>query len=88
MKMNEGEVNGLRYVGIDISKRKCRAAIVDEDGVLIKEFSFFNDFSGIECFVRELSDGDSVVMDLQGTFGLTFMRLLREMGLKRFWLIL
>jgi len=51
----EREVNGLRYVGVDVGKRKCRAAVVDEDGVLIKEFSFVNDFSGIEGFVRELS---------------------------------
>ena len=41
--MNEG-VNEVKYVGVDVGKRKCRAAVVDEDGVLIKEFSFTNDF--------------------------------------------
>jgi len=51
---------------VDVGKRKCRAAIVDEDGVLIKEFSFVNDFSGIEGFVRELSDDDAVVMESTG----------------------
>jgi len=35
----------MRFVGVDVGKRKCRAAVVDGDGVLIKEFSFINDFS-------------------------------------------
>jgi transposase len=56
----------VRYVGVDIGKGKCRAAFVGEDGVLINEFGFVNEFSGIECFVREFSEGDCVVMESTG----------------------
>jgi predicted NBD/HSP70 family sugar kinase len=51
----------MKYVGVDVGKRKYRAAIVDEDGVLIKGLSFVNDFLGLK--------------DLSGRF-LKVMRLL------------
>jgi transposase len=54
------------YVGVDVSKRKCRAAVVDGDGVLVDEFSFSNDFEGIKRFVSRLSEGDRVVMESTG----------------------
>ena len=56
----------MRYVGVDVSKRRCRAAFVDGDGEVVDEFSFSNDFDGIEGFVSQLSLGDRVVMDSTG----------------------
>jgi len=70
------------YVGVDIGKRKCRAAVVDEDGVLIKEFSFLNDFSGIEGFVRMLSEGDSVVMESTGNLWVNLYEAVEGRGVK------
>jgi len=70
------------YVGVDIGKRKCRAAVVDEDGVLIKEFSFVNDFSGIEGFVRMLSEGDSVVMESTGNLWVNLYEAVEGRGVK------
>jgi transposase len=52
------EVSEAMYVGVDVSKRKCRAAVVDGDGVLVDEFSFSNDFEGIRRFVSRLSEGE------------------------------
>ena len=75
-------MNGLRYVGVDVGKRKCRAAFVDGDGVLIKEFSFVNDFSGIEGFVRELSEGDAVVMESTGNLWLNLYEAVESQGVK------
>ena len=65
-----------------IGKRKCRAAAVDGDGVLIKGFSFVNDFSEIEGFVRELSDGDCVVIESAGNLWLNLYEAVEDMGVK------
>jgi transposase len=69
-------------VGVDVGKRKCRAAVVDGDGVLIKEFSFVNDFSGIEGFVKELSGGDCVVMESTGNLWLNLYEAVESQGVK------
>jgi len=47
-------------VGVDISKRKCRAAVIDRDGEVVDEFSFRNDFVGISMF-SGLSMGESLM---------------------------
>jgi len=75
-------VNGLRYVGVDVGKRKCRAAVVDEDGVLVDEFSFFNDFDGLELFVSKLSEGDCVVMESTGNLWLNLYEAVEGKGVK------
>ena len=43
-KMKGGVNERMRYVGVDVSKRKCRVAFIDEDGEIVDEFSFRNDF--------------------------------------------
>ena len=47
----------VRYVGVDVSKRKCRAAFIDGDGEVVDEFSFRNDFVGISRFLSRLFCG-------------------------------
>ena len=37
----------MNNLGIDIGKRKCRAAIKDDKGKILDEFFFGNDGSGI-----------------------------------------
>jgi len=32
----------IRYVGVDVGKAKCRAALMDQKGVIEKEFFFEN----------------------------------------------
>jgi len=34
------EENKMRYVGIDIGKWRCRAAVMDPEGTIIEEFTF------------------------------------------------
>ena len=53
----------MRYVGIDVAKRKCRGAVMDENGFLVDEFSFGNNSQGIEGLVSRLSMDDRVVME-------------------------
>ena len=70
----------MKYVGVDISKRKCRAAFIDEDGEIVDEFSFSNDFDGIERFVSQLSLGDRVVMESTGNLWVNLYDALEERG--------
>jgi transposase len=42
------------YVGVDVHKNVCRAAIVDEEGEVADEFMFKNSSQGIEDFAVKL----------------------------------
>jgi transposase len=75
-------VSGAMYVGVDVRERKCRAAVVDGDGVLVDEFSFSNDFEGIRRFVSRLSEGDAVVMESTGNLWVNLYEAVEAMGVK------
>ena len=70
----------MRYVGVDVSKRRCRATIIDEGGLLLDEFSFSNDFLGISSFLSRLSFGDRVVMESTGNLWVNMYEALEERG--------
>lgn len=61
------EVN-TRYVGVDIGKNKCSAAIMEEHGLIDEEFTFTNNHEGIEWFSKKLSMDDKVVMESTGSY--------------------
>jgi len=61
------EVEEVRYVGIDIGKWKCGAAIMDPEGVIVDEFAFTNDTQGIENLASRLTPEDRVVMESTGS---------------------
>jgi transposase len=54
-------------VGIDIGKWKCRAAIMDQGGSILDEFTFTNNHEGIENLASRLSVDDRVVMESTGS---------------------
>ena len=37
----------MRYVGIDIGKWKCQAAVMDPEGTIIDVFTFLKDAEGV-----------------------------------------
>ena len=41
-------------VGVDVHKRVCRAAIVNDEGELLDEFSFMNSKKGMEDFMIKI----------------------------------
>ena len=45
----------MKYVGIDIHKKMCQAAIIDEDGTPLDEIRFRNDEEDIEDFALKLT---------------------------------
>jgi len=44
----------VMYVGVDVHKKVCRAAVVDDEGELVDEFPFGNSSRGIEDFVMKI----------------------------------
>ena len=61
------EAKKMKYVGVDIGKWRCRAAVMDPEGVLIDEFAFNNDHQGIEDLASKLTPEDRVVMESTGS---------------------
>ncbi len=57
----------MRYVGVDIGKWRCRAAIMDPEGVIVDEFAFTNDHAGVENLTSRLNPEDRVVMESTGS---------------------
>ncbi len=44
----------MDHLGIDVGKRKCRAAIKDDKGKILDEFFFGNDINGINNLLSRL----------------------------------
>jgi hypothetical protein len=57
----------MRYVGIDVGKQRCRAAVMDGGGSVVEEFTFTNNFQGIEDLASRLTVDDRVVMESTGS---------------------
>jgi len=68
----------MRYVGVDICKWKCRAAVMDGDGSIIEEFTFPNDAEGIHDLASRLTTEDRVVMESTGSVWSTLYNNLDE----------
>jgi transposase len=45
----------VKYVGIDVHKKMCQAAVLDEDGTPLDEIRFRNDVESIENFALKLT---------------------------------
>jgi transposase len=56
------------YVGVDIGKKKCNVAMMNQSGLIDDEFAFSNNHEGIEWFSKKLSMDDRVVMESTGSF--------------------
>jgi len=61
------EAKKMKYVGVDISKWRCRAAVMDPEGTVIDEFAFNNDAEGIRDLASRLTTEDRVVMESTGS---------------------
>jgi transposase len=68
----------VRFVGIDVGKARCQAAIMNQEGVLIDEFTFTNNHEGINDFTSGLSVEDRAVMESTGSVWLKLYESLEE----------
>lgn len=61
----------MMYVGVDVHKRVCRAAMVNDKGELVDEFSFMNSKRGIGDFMMKLEVfRDRVLVAVESTANL------------------
>src|SRR4030066_2115365 len=60
----------VKYVGIDVGKAKCRAALMNQNGAVESEFFFENNSKGILKLVSTLTSEDKVVMESTGNLWL------------------
>ena len=60
----------VKYVGIDVGKAKCRAALMNQNGAVESEFFFENNSKGILKLVCTLTSEDKVVMESTGNLWL------------------
>jgi transposase len=59
-----------RYVGVDVDKTKCRAALMDQKETIEREFFFENNHQGIQQLTSLLTCKDKVVMASTGNLWL------------------
>ena len=69
----------MKYVGVDIGKKKCRAAIMNPQGRIVKELDFNNNSDGIASLTLLLSMDDKVVMESTGPYWLDLYNQLDEL---------
>jgi transposase len=72
----------IRYVGVDVGKANCRAALIDQKGKIENEFFFENNKSGIEHLLSVLSSEDKVVMESTGNLWLSIYDALEHRNIK------
>ena len=69
----------MKYVGIDVGKKKCRAAIMSTEGRIIKELDFSNNRKEIAGLASMLTMEDQVVMESTGPYWLDIYNQLDEL---------
>ena len=77
------KVTPVKYVGIDVHKKMCQAAIIDEDGTPLDEIRFRNDVEGIENFALKLTtfhDDMKAVVESTGNLWIQIHDSLEEHG--------
>jgi len=72
----------MRYVGIDVGKHRCRAALMDQKGDIVDEFFFENNCRGIEQLTSVLTKEDRVVMESTGNLWLNLYNTLDEKNIR------
>lgn len=72
----------IRYVGIDVGKARCRAALMNQNGTIEKEFFFENNNTGIANLVSTLTIEDKVVMESTGNLWLNLYDSLDQRNIK------
>jgi len=72
----------MRYVGIDVGKAQCRAALVNQQGEVENEFFFENNTKGISELTDVLTREDKVVMESTGNLWLNIYDTLDSKNIK------
>lgn len=60
----------MMFVGVDVGKSKCRAAMMNPEGRIVREINFKNDSEGISHLASMLTMDSRVVMESTGAYWL------------------
>ena len=65
----------LNHLGIDVGKRKCRAALKDDKGKIVNEFFFGNDANGISDLLYRVKTSTTITQAVLESTGNMWMRI-------------
>lgn len=74
----------MKYVGIDVHKKMCQAAVLDEDGELLDQIRFLNEKKEIKDFAMKLltfRDDVKAVVESTGNLWIQIHDILEEFGI-------
>lgn len=73
----------MRYIGVDVGKRRCQACIMDEEGSVMDEFPFENTRDGIRRLLEQTgSESRKAVLESTGNLWLRIYESLEEHGVE------
>ncbi|MDN5847313.1 MAG: IS110 family transposase [Candidatus Nitrosocosmicus sp.] len=59
---NKKRRKNMNHLGIDVGKRKCRAALKDDKGMIVNEFFFGNDTNGISNLLSRVKTNSTTAI--------------------------
>jgi len=73
----------MRYIGVDVGKKRCQACIMDEQGVVLDEFPFENNRVGIGRLLERVPDRTcKAVLESTGNLWLSIYEALEGHGVE------
>ena len=73
----------MRYIGVDVGKKRCQACIMDEEGEILDEFPFTNTWEGIQALLEKTGDTKSkAVVESTGNLWLRIYEALEGHGVE------
>jgi transposase len=71
----------MRYIGVDVGKRKCQACIADEHGGILEDFPFTKNREGIQRLLERIGDAEcKAVVESTGNMWLRIYEALEDHG--------
>jgi len=73
----------MRYIGVDVGKKRCQACITDEEGVILDEFPFTNNGEGIQRLLGQVGDVNcKAVLESTGNLWLRIYEAMEDHGVE------
>ena len=73
----------MRYIGVDVGKRRCQACVMDEEGRVVDEFPFSNTGEGIKRLLERVPDSAcKAVLESTGNLWLRIYEALEGHGVE------
>ena len=73
----------MKYIGVDVGKKRCQACIMDEEGVVAEEFPFTNTWEGIQALLEKTDESKSkAVVESTGNLWLRIYEALEGHGVE------